>query len=200
MVKLVLFDLGNVFVRSYDMDALHKKLKSPVSAEEFKERCRKLVMQGDINRGKYDADEVAGLLLECAETEMPHEEVLRLYRLCRGSVNCEAIRALYHCRDKGIKTGVLSNVDIVLADDMRRFFEELPFDHVFYSCDLGTIKPEEEIYRTVEKLTGYSGNEILFFDDVEENIESAAKLGWNTVKTDSSVYEPVVEQLVRFRV
>jgi len=49
---------------------------------------------------------------------------------------------------------------------------------------LGLAKPDEAIYREFERLTGATGEEILFFDDLRENIETAARLGWRGVHID----------------
>ena len=45
-------------------------------------------------------------------------------------------------------------------------------------------KPGEEIYRAFEKLTGFRAGEILFFDDLPENLETAQRLGWRTELVD----------------
>ena len=45
-------------------------------------------------------------------------------------------------------------------------------------------KPDPAIYRALEEQSGGSGEEILFFDDLPENIDGAAKLGWRAVRVD----------------
>lgn len=49
---------------------------------------------------------------------------------------------------------------------------------------IGYAKPAPEIYQAFEKLTGFAGREILFFDDLPDNINTANKFGWNTVQVD----------------
>ncbi len=43
---------------------------------------------------------------------------------------------------------------------------------------LGLSKPDEAIYRAFERATGFEGGQILFFDDLAENIATASRLGW----------------------
>jgi putative hydrolase of the HAD superfamily len=43
---------------------------------------------------------------------------------------------------------------------------------------MGFAKPEPAAYRAFEKATGYAGPQILFFDDLEENIAAARAFGW----------------------
>jgi FMN phosphatase YigB (HAD superfamily) len=45
-------------------------------------------------------------------------------------------------------------------------------------------KPGEAFYRLLEQRTGARGCEILFFDDLEENIRTARSLGWRAEKID----------------
>jgi putative hydrolase of the HAD superfamily len=54
------------------------------------------------------------------------------------------------------------------------------FDRIFNSAYLGERKPNEEIYKIIEKKIGYKGKDIFFIDDVKENCEGAEKLGWQT--------------------
>jgi len=56
------------------------------------------------------------------------------------------------------------------------------FEHVFYSHIIGMLKPDNEIYSHVTDTTGINPSDILFLDDMLENIEAAQKLGWNAIQ------------------
>lgn len=43
---------------------------------------------------------------------------------------------------------------------------------------MGLQKPDAEIFRKFEELSNASGNEIVFFDDSEPNIEAVRQFGW----------------------
>ena len=49
---------------------------------------------------------------------------------------------------------------------------------------MGLIKPEDAIYQEFERLTGFTGPEILFFDDLAENIAAARARGWLAEQID----------------
>lgn len=49
---------------------------------------------------------------------------------------------------------------------------------------LRAAKPGESIYRLAEELFRAKGPEIVFFDDLEENIATAKRLGWNAHQID----------------
>lgn len=56
--------------------------------------------------------------------------------------------------------------------------------HRFYSNRVGHSKPRPEFYRALTSATGQQGPEILFFDDLQENIDAARNLGWRAVLVD----------------
>lgn len=52
------------------------------------------------------------------------------------------------------------------------------FDEIFASYKIGHIKPEDQFYAYVEEQLKLSGDEILFIDDMVENVEAANRRGW----------------------
>ena len=52
-----------------------------------------------------------------------------------------------------------------------------PFDKCFYSHEVGCMKPDLAIYEFAIKEMGFEPSECVFFDDVEENVEAARKVG-----------------------
>ena len=62
-----------------------------------------------------------------------------------------------------------------LAVEMR--FDQL-FDGLFFSCDIGVEKPHEGFFKAIAHRLGRSGTELLFIDDVRENVEGARAVGW----------------------
>ncbi|MFT5221410.1 MAG: epoxide hydrolase-like predicted phosphatase, partial [Gammaproteobacteria bacterium] len=70
------------------------------------------------------------------------------------------------------------------------------FDRVFVSSDLGLRKPDPAIYtRVLEELDIHPMN-VLFFDDLEANIEAARALGLQTVlvKSPNDIVEALQER------
>ncbi len=56
--------------------------------------------------------------------------------------------------------------------------------HRFASHELGLNKPDPAIYHHVERQLGYTGKQILFFDDAEENVIAAREVGWRAEGID----------------
>jgi FMN phosphatase YigB (HAD superfamily) len=92
---------------------------------------------------------------------------------------------------RGVETALLSNTN---AAHWRRHlstgFKPADFPtiglikHKHASHLLGHAKPGVEIYRAFEKAVGMSGSDILFFDDLPENILIARELGWRAELID----------------
>ena len=78
--------------------------------------------------------------------------------------------------------GILSNLLMV---DKERLDEQVDFkyiDKLFLSFELGMVKPNLEIYKKVEELSGINASDILFIDDRIENIRAAALCGWHVLQ------------------
>ena len=53
------------------------------------------------------------------------------------------------------------------------------FDQLFFSCEMGCQKPEDEYYQIVETQLAMETNEILFWDDSKKNVLAAKARGWH---------------------
>jgi len=56
--------------------------------------------------------------------------------------------------------------------------------HRVASHEIRQAKPDEAAYRHVERLTSRHADEILFFDDMPENIDAARAIGWRAELID----------------
>lgn len=90
---------------------------------------------------------------------------------------------------------LLSNINELHIEVARKYvwenygiqhFEQRFFHHHFYSNEIGFRKPQEEAYMFVKEVLDISPENILFIDDLQENIAAAKMLGWNTVRHDPS--------------
>ena len=56
------------------------------------------------------------------------------------------------------------------------------FDKLILSQEVGSIKPEENIYRAVEEYTKAESESHIFIDDVLEYVDAAKALGWDGIQ------------------
>lgn len=57
----------------------------------------------------------------------------------------------------------------------------------FYSCEYGTIKPEEKFFRILLEQTSVDTSETIFIDDRRENLDVAQSLGMHTILFSSNI-------------
>ena len=55
-------------------------------------------------------------------------------------------------------------------------------DVIVYSHEVGLQKPDLAIYSLVEKRLGVEASEIVFVDDVDENVAAAREAGWTAIQ------------------
>jgi len=83
-----------------------------------------------------------------------------------------------HLRARGFRTAILSNLPRVLGEELRAtpgFLD--PFDHITFSYELGSVKPEPAIYQDAVRGLEIAAGEGLFLDDRTENVEGARAVG-----------------------
>lgn len=95
---------------------------------------------------------------------------------------------------KSYKLILLSNTDPLHKKYGWERYEFLSiFDHLVLSFEVGAVKPEEKIYREVERLSQVPSEEHLYIDDIADYIEAAKKLGWDAIQFRN--YEQLVREL-----
>ena len=81
-------------------------------------------------------------------------------------------------RGAGIRIGLISNMFIALACELRRSAEWLKsFDAVTFSSEIRFTKPHPEIYMHSLRHLGVPAADALFLDDLPENVKGAIALG-----------------------
>lgn len=91
----------------------------------------------------------------------------------------------------GLDTGVLSNTNAWHWRQMTsgphgeaKFPTPQKVRHLHASHLLGLVKPEEAIFRAFESRSGYAPSQIIYFDDLAENVAAAQAAGWDALQID----------------
>ncbi len=107
----------------------------------------------------------------------------------------DGVRDLLHrISASGVKVACLSNTNARHWEQMTRTSEAFAaIPHRFASHDLGLVKPARGIYEAFERAMGCTGDDILFLDDLEENIAAASGCGWHAVRIDP--HQPTALQI-----
>ncbi|HEY8747897.1 MAG TPA: HAD-IA family hydrolase [Tepidisphaeraceae bacterium] len=195
-IKLVVFDLGRVLVRiCEDWTQACASAGIAVEAQNLGPadllRLRDLIHQVEVDAIPFSAfaTEAGGIL-----GATPDQISLASAAFVVGLYN--GVRELLNeLAAAGVRTACLSNTNAhhwsLLSDSAHpAFFPLGDLDYQFASHLIGVRKPNEEIYAHLERETQTTGSEILFFDDVEENIEAAQRRGWNAQWIDPALDDP----------
>jgi putative hydrolase of the HAD superfamily len=196
-IELVVFDLGRVLVRICS-DWVHACATAgvnialdrldPASLLEFRE----LVHQVEVNAVSFE--EFAGRVgqrLGATPQQIRSASEAFLMDLYPGVL--ELIAELHKA---GIATGCLSNTNEhhwgLLADPEHPEFSGLNvLKYQFASHLIGARKPDPAIFEHLERETGIRGGAILFFDDVQENVQAARARGWNAQWINPELDDPL---------
>lgn len=90
---------------------------------------------------------------------------------------------------------LLTNTDDVHWRWIRRTYPHVIalFHHTVASCEAGLSKPDEAVFRYVERISGYPPGEHFFVDDVPAYVEAARKCGWRGIVYEGA--EPLSREL-----
>lgn len=173
-----LFDFAEVISLPQDMECFFQMshlLK--MDEKQFHEaywKHRKPYDRGDKGNGYWE--KVAGRKLE----ESLIQELIRLDCNSWGRMNPWTIDFIEELKKMGKRVGLLSNLPIDLVHYIRDFYFISLMDDIFFSAEIQMVKPDVEIYQHVLDKIKVPANEVLFFDDKEENLVGARKAGLNT--------------------
>ena len=134
----------------------------------------------DCLKGKADLQDVLPSYLQVWHWQESTQEFIRIWHETEHVIDEQLMSFIRKIRGSGIRCCLATNQEKHRAAYMRERmrFQDL-FDQVFISCEIGSMKPEVEYYRAIEKQLGCSGEEILFWDDTLTHVKAAHACGWH---------------------
>jgi putative hydrolase of the HAD superfamily len=91
--------------------------------------------------------------------------------------NLDTIAASTRAKERGLRLAILSNAPHEVADAVDAAAWASAFSPRLFSCRLGAIKPEPEIYVAALHELGAAPSQVTFFDDRPDNVAAARRLG-----------------------
>ena len=191
-ISTVIFDLGDVLVSANIKDYL---VADPEVPNEIVDELLKLWF---IEKDEVDDTMDLDTYREIVNKRIGVEFSKYIPKLFQYNVDCVTafdytIPMIQDLKDKGYKVYYLSNWSAWTHDLLQgagKFDFLKLMDGGVFSYDVGYMKPNEEIYKILLNKYKINPEEALFFDDREENIEAANKLGIHGVhfpKHDPSI-------------
>jgi putative hydrolase of the HAD superfamily len=197
-VRAVVFDYGNVLGLEQTLEDMKAMaLVCGIPLERFSElywNLRPAYDRGDIDGPAYWTAVVGQQELGQREPGqqklgLNRDQIATLIKLDSESItrpNQGAVEWAELLHHEGFPLTLLSNMPLELSRHLTKSFPSLStFEHLIYSCDYRSIKPEPALYRNCLELLKAAPQDILYLDDRAENVEAAAGLGMNSVLFDT---------------
>lgn len=186
-IKLVCFDLGGVIIRlcptwQERCHAAGLELRNPELWDAFDPKREVLLMQ--YMTGQLSGSDFANKLSEHIDQLYSPAEIARILDAWLVDEYAGLSQIVDQLHEIGMDTAALSNTTHEHWARMNEFPTVLKLKNLFPSHEIGLHKPDPAIYFHLEKSLCYHGNEILFFDDTQENVDAAIKIGWQAIRID----------------
>ena len=181
MINTVILDIGRVLI-DFDYEPYVRELiKDEAAADRVLKAVWGTGFWSELDYGR-DKEEV---ISECLTAEPGLEREIRLavdnIGLCMG-MRAYAIPWIKELKGRGYRVLYLSNYSRHVMNARPDVLDFLPYtDGGVFSCDVGVIKPDPEIFRILCEKYGLVPGECVFIDDNGENIEAARVFGMRTV-------------------
>jgi glucose-1-phosphatase len=200
-IRLVCFDLGGVLVRiCRSLEEACELVGLPyhvdADTQELKQGRHEVALQhtvGEFEDGTYHARLAAHTAGRYTAEDLERIDAAWIIDPYPGTERLvQDLNAV-----ESLTTGCLSNTTrehwyemahVDEANELRpgtpRFSAVPLLEYRAASHLMGLAKPGVEIFHAYEKVTGIPGAEVLFFDDLAENVAGARAAGWNVEQID----------------
>ena len=192
---MLLFDIGGVII-DIDPSITENKFKELSNSSDDKFNgldYRYKTVSSDLTtlfinyeQGFITDSEFRDGIRHIGSIDIPDKDIDNIWNLVIVKLNKSLLDIILTLKNK-YSIMILSNTnnihriyfDSLCKRIYNKTFDHL-FDHVFYSYEMGCRKPDKVIYENVIDSSGFKPNEIIFFDDMKENLTECEKLGMNT--------------------
>ena len=179
----IVFDLGNVLI-PFDFKKALIKLDQVENGlgDRFNNYFKaNYHLHREFEKGKISEKDFIIRMLEIVDNKIDESTFCKYYADI-FSLN-EDVISLLPVLKKNYKLFLLSNTDSIHKKYGWEKYEFLKyFDKLILSFEVGSVKPEEKIYRAVEEASGFSSQKHIFIDDIQEYVDGAKNIGWDAVQ------------------
>ncbi len=111
----------------------------------------------------------------------------------QADVDPEALLLLDEVRASGVTCALATNQHDARRAWMRDTLRlDAHFDAVYYSCELGTVKPEPAFFEHLLADLGLAAAEVGFVDDTHANVQGARAVGLRAIRHDPESGAPAL--------
>jgi glucose-1-phosphatase len=191
-IRIVCFDWGGVIIRicrSWEQGCALAGVPNHPQLLVPDRRAQRVKLAEEYQRGELACEEFFSALADTTEGLLTPEQVRSVHDawLIDEYPGVGSLVDSLNAR-AGVTTAMLSNTN---ESHWKRqhggkggFPAAARLDIRLASHELGIAKPDPAIYRVATERFGVSPGEVLFFDDLPDNIEAARNTGWQAHRID----------------
>ncbi len=196
MINTIFFDIGGVLLNIHPERTIQHlsdltKLSNNEIVAAFPEEAHHEYERGEISDSEFYNEVKRKLSISNNLTE---EQFWQAWSLLVGE-ETEVVKIMNNLTSK-YPVWLLSNTNPyhILKEERFKLFDKITGG--IYSFEVGSRKPEEDIYFKALEVAGVTAEESLFIDDLLENVEMAKSLNMNAIQFKS--INDLNEQLSKF--
>jgi putative hydrolase of the HAD superfamily len=177
MPQAVIFDADGVIVRPKSWFFVAAEQVYGIPKEAFLEFAHTDLKR--CTRGELELVEVLPSYLARWRVTVSPQELVQAWLEHEHHLDQKLLGQIQTIRQSGTPCYLATNQERNRAKYMKHQMGlEAMLDGVFVSSELGTRKPEAAFYQKVQNALKLKPNEILFWDDSQENVKAALECGW----------------------
>jgi putative hydrolase of the HAD superfamily len=176
MIRAVLFDVDGVLVHPWrwQEQLIQKYGITPAMTRPF--------FTGpfaECAAGRADVLDVLPPFLETWGWPESPRSFVEQWCVAEHAPDSEVLAIVEELRRRGVKCFVASTQERHRAHYLATVMAfEHQFDGLFFSCDIGSAKPQREFFTAIAEQLSIAPHELLFFDDVAGHVQGARDCGW----------------------
>jgi len=195
-IQAVLTDVGNVVLRVMEeraVAAIASAAGLPPEQVTAMMHLADAKLVNQVNAGRLSMRDLFERHLTALRDRIDYPTFASAWRLAVGE-DFPQVRDAYFALPADVSLNALSNVNDVHCDVLHRHWLIERCKGFYASNEIGLVKPAPEVYRYVLADMDMPPEAVLFFDDAEENVAAAARLGIRAVHVP---HPDVVPQTLR---
>lgn len=187
MMRIV-FDWAGVLFHWQPRQLVRRMLPQHASDDAGAARLEREIFEGyggdwaDFDRGLVEVPELVATI--AARTGLPEPDVKRVVDAVPAALQPipGTVALLRRIHAQGRRLHFLSNMPAPYAEHLEREHDFLRcFESGVVSARVQQIKPEPGIFATAARHFGAEPEELLFIDDVPDNVHAARRAGWSAL-------------------
>ncbi|MCU0964269.1 MAG: HAD family phosphatase [Burkholderiaceae bacterium] len=184
----VVFDFAGVLFHWQPQHLVRRTLPQHATDEASARRLVDDIFQGyrgdwaEFDRGRIEVPALVRRI--AARTGLPHGDVQAVVDAVPAELQPmpATVALLRRLHAQGRRLHFLSNMPAPYAEHLEREHDFLRcFESGVISARVQQIKPEPGIFDTAERLFGAEPAQLVFIDDMADNVHAARRAGWNAL-------------------